>query len=880
MTVTGTKSASIRSSIRKLNPGLLQSERDVVDQFVVRNRELDVVLEILHENIEAPSCQHVLIVAPRGRGKTMLLARTASELRTNAEFSKFLLPIRFMEESHEVFNIADFWLETLFHLARESAATHPQLARELGETYVDLTGRWGERTLGNHARAAVLRAADQVGRKLVLMVENLQALRGNVDEDFSWQLRAALQSDHQIMLLASATSRFEGLEDPGHAFFELFRTVDLKPLTTEECRRLWESISGQRVGARSIRPLEILTGGNPRLLLIVAAFSEHRSLRRLMEELVTLIDEHTEYFRSNLEALPKSERRVYVAVVDLWRPSNTGEIAARARMDVRVVSTMLGRLVDRGAVFSQSATHGRKRLYSASEPLYSIYYKLRRERDEAAVIESLIKFMVAFYESSSLLLVLDRIWQEMTEPQAMHSAIRRVLADGPEEHDRESRMAWNHLKRLSHEVGDRRGVECENSLREEIEAAYREDEWERVIALADQRDGSGQPVTDFLPEKSSVDVEYMRFIAYGSMDRFEKAVAVGEKLAERLGDAEDPKTMSRLVGVLILKASAHLELGDFKGAIASARGLVERFQNAEDYQYFVSYALILQAEAESKLGNYHTAISIIDNVENRFGDNNAPDVKKMVIRALVDKADYIRTHNKDFEAAIAIYDRAIDHILATDATEIDFPVAAAFIDRAWARWELGDFEGEIASYQELIELDRKTGLHEIEELVLLAFGFQSLRLAEIGRTEDALVACAELEQRLETVSGDWKYWPLWLGLSGRAMALMNRGDAAAALDAFRSAYAAFPAGTEIATRAMVRLVVDLIAIGAQDRDVVEILSDDDSKSRTLAPLVAALRERAGESVRVPAEVLEVAADIRKNMDENVVKGILTALECD
>ena len=79
-----------------------------------------------------------------------------------------------------------------------------------------------------------------------------------------------------------------------------------------------------------------------------------------MEELVRLIDEHTEYFRGHLEALPKSERRVYIAIMDLWQPSSTGEIAERARMDVRVVSTMLGRLIDRGAVMPDRWT-GRKK---------------------------------------------------------------------------------------------------------------------------------------------------------------------------------------------------------------------------------------------------------------------------------------------------------------------------------------------------------------------------------------------------------------------------------------------------------------------------------------------------------------------------------------
>ena len=375
--------------VRKFNPGMFQSDQKVVDQFVVRNRELDTVLEILQGNIESPSCQHVLIVAPRGRGKTMLLARAAAELRTKDKFSRFLLPVRFMEESHEIFDVADFWLETLFHLARESAASHPELAQELRETHADLSGCWRERALGDRARAVVLNAAERIGRKLVLMVENLQTLCASVDDDFGWQLRASLQSESQIMMLASATSRFEGLEDAEEPFFELFRVIDLTPLTTEECHRLWQAVSRDRVSVQEIRPLEILTGGNPRLLVVVAGFAEHRSLRALMEELVRLIDEHTEYFRGHLEALPKSERRVYIAIMDLWQPSSTGEIAERARMDVRVVSTMLRRLIDRGVVVPDRWTGSKKRLYCCRRtPLQHLLQASSRARRSGGGRES------------------------------------------------------------------------------------------------------------------------------------------------------------------------------------------------------------------------------------------------------------------------------------------------------------------------------------------------------------------------------------------------------------------------------------------------------------------------------------------------------------
>ncbi len=382
-------------TIRKRNPGVFQPDEEITEQFVVREHELVSVLEVLHGNIDADSCQHMLIVAPRGRGKTMLLARVAAELRSNAELAAHLLPVRFMEESDEVFSAADFWLEVLFYLALASDTRDPEFARRLRDTRDDLTSRWRERELDERARAAVLEAADTLGRRLVLMVENLQALCASADHDFGWKLRKTLQTEPQIILVATATSRFEALDDVGAPFFELFRIMSLAPLNTAQCLRLWEYVSGDPTREREVRPIEILTGGSPRFLVIVAGFSRHRSMRRLMEELVQLIDDLTDTFRGDLQALPKTERRVFLAIADLWQPSTTGEIADRARMDVRTVSTMLGRLVERGAVVWSGT--GRKRFYDAAERLYSVYYKLRRERDEASIVRGLLHFMTVFY---------------------------------------------------------------------------------------------------------------------------------------------------------------------------------------------------------------------------------------------------------------------------------------------------------------------------------------------------------------------------------------------------------------------------------------------------------------------------------------------------
>lgn len=57
-----------------------------------------------------------------------------------------------------------------------------------------------------------------------------------------------------------------------------------------------------------------------------------------------------------------------------------------------------------------------------------------------------------------------------------------------------------------------------------------------------------------------------------------------------------------------------------------------------------------------------------------------------------------------------------------------------------------------------------------------------------------------------------------------------------------------------------------------DNNVVEILSADRKTAAAAEPLVVALRQLAGESVRASTEVLEVAADVRKCIEETRAVG--------
>ena len=810
--------------IRKFNPGTLQPDAEVREQFVVRQRELDSVLEVLRGNIDVPSCQHVLVVAPRGRGKTMLLARVAAELRANPELSGGLLPVRFMEESQEIFTLADFWLETLFHLARESEAHNPAFAQELRETHAALTGRWREQTLEEQARAAVLEATNRLGKKLVLMVENLQALCENVDAAFGWKLRGVLQSEPQIMLVATATSRFKGLDDAQQPFFELFRIVGLEPLSTEECRDLWQVISGDTVSKREMRPLEILSGGSPRLLVIVAGFGQHRSLLQLMEELVTLIDEHTEYFRSNMEVLAKTERRVYIAVIDLWQPSTTGEIAARARMDVRAVSALLGRLVNRGAVIPKGS--GKKRQYVAAERLYSIYYKLRREHDEAAVVQNLIHFMVAFYSESELAEMSGAFVAEAAQSRAIREGIERAVAELPEL-DR----IFSDIRRPVMEGSQPGKVELSGSLTvtdneaaerllQEISTAFKEGAFEKVVETVDQVFTARSANLPRVPESLIARALLVKAMAYKELDDSQAAIAAYDEIVTRFGASDSPEVQEGAAWALSGKGDVERERGELGAAIAAYDEVVTRFGTSDNPQLRgrVAWALNGKGDVERERGELGAAIAAYDEIVTRFGTSDNPQLQEGVAWALNGKGDAERERG-ELGAAIAAYDEVVTRFGTSDNPQLQVPVAWALYDKGNVERERGELGAAIAAYDEVVTRFGTSDSPQLRGRVAWALSRKGSAERERGERAAAIAAYDEVVTRFGTSDNPQLQVPVAWALNDKGNAERERGELGAAIAAYDEVVTRF--GTSDNPQLQVPVAWALSRKGSAERERAE-----------------------------------------------------------
>ena len=820
-------------TIRKFNPGTFQSDEEVIEQFVVRKHELDIVLDTLRRNINAQSCQHLLIVAPRGRGKTMLLARGAAEIRTNEDLASRLMPVRFMEESHEIFTIGDFWMEALFQLAGEIRMNHADMADELRKTHADLASQWQSRDMAERARATVLDTADRLDRQLVVMVENLQNLSSEADEHFGWSLRQTLQTEPKITLLATATSRFKGLDDADQPFYEFFRIVQLNPLDTQACRRLMQALTGE--DRKDIEPLRILTGGDPRLLVLIADFSLHRSFSELMQELATLIDDHTEYFRSHLDSLPKTERRVYVALIDLWQPSTAGEIAERARMDIRKASALLGRLVNRGAI--SVSGRGNNRYYAATQRLYSIYFKLRREHNEAAVVRSLVQFMVIFYRDDEVMDFLDKTKADRAlSPNVVREFERAIEAENfmgqAEAADMllDKGVARGQLGEPDDKLVRRFGQSNDPELRVQVAQAlfnkgltqHRLEQPEAEIETYDElvrRFGQSDdpelrvPVAKALCNKG---------VAHGRLEQQEAAVETYDELVRRFGQSDDPELRVQVAQALFNKGVTHGRLEQPEAAVETYDELVRRFGQSDDPELRVPVAKALcnRGVMHGRLEQPEAEIETYDELVRRFGQSDDPELRVQVAQALFNRGV---THGQleQPEAEIETYDKLVRRFGQSDDPELRVQVAQALFNKGLTQHRLEQPEAEIETYDELVRRFDRSDDPELRTVVADALVSKGMTHGHRNEFNEMVTVCAEMICRFD-------------------------GD-----------------GEEVSNtvKAMFNFMIDTIASQDLEQAVANMLSKDAGIAATLRPLDVALRQYLGEDVRAPVEVMEVAQHV-------------------
>src|SRR5262245_34054369 len=87
-------------------------ESEIKETFVAREQLVDELVELIKSQPDGAGVQHSVIIAPRGMGKTTVLLMVKFAIKDRG-FGDHWQAVKFPEESYGVYDLADFWIETL-----------------------------------------------------------------------------------------------------------------------------------------------------------------------------------------------------------------------------------------------------------------------------------------------------------------------------------------------------------------------------------------------------------------------------------------------------------------------------------------------------------------------------------------------------------------------------------------------------------------------------------------------------------------------------------------------------------------------------------------------------------------------------------------------
>ena len=383
---------------RLYNPAQLTPD-ELKASFVARGETLAEMLRLLREQTPGRPCQHMMLIGPRGMGKTTLGLRFLHAVEETPELAATWQPVPFHEESYGIGNLADFWLAALRHLSRTT--DNPEWADKADALARD---ERDQERLAAYALAALVDHSQTSGRRLILFVENFDGILHQLrNEREAHALRANLIERPEMLLLGSANAVFDAIRSHAQPFYEFFRLVTLEGIGPEETARLLEALAGRE--GRPVVPqaldlergrletLRRLTGGNPRLLVLACRMLIESPLGPAFEDLEQLIDEQTPYFKARIEELPIQARKVFACLANGWRPMLAKEVAGAANLTSSHASAQLKQLVERGYAQEIRLPGAKRTRYQVGDRFYNIYYVLRFSRTNRQRLEWLVAFL-------------------------------------------------------------------------------------------------------------------------------------------------------------------------------------------------------------------------------------------------------------------------------------------------------------------------------------------------------------------------------------------------------------------------------------------------------------------------------------------------------
>ncbi len=432
--------------------------------LVKRHALLDSAVGKILESVISADKHRLLFVGPRGMGKSYLVTLIHHRLSKQENLAE---KMRFAWLNED--QTSTTFLHLLMRIYRRLADLYPTEFPSSGIEAIRGQDPADAREMLGQALIRNLK-----DRTVVLLIENLDATLDSMAEIEQRTWRGFLQDHPRFAIVATAQGLTKDISSKDKPFFGFFEIHHLEPLTVDEATELLEKIAAlnddqplaefiaSARGKARMRAIHHLSGGNPRLYLILSDFLTRDSLDNLVRLFEETVDRQlTPYFQERMRWLSPQQQEIVQFLCQQAHPASVKAIAEGIFTKQNIVSSQLKQLREKGYLVAKS--RGKESLYELAEPLMRLSFQVK-EMSHRQPLSLIVDFIRVWYDRQDLEKRLADIIPGAWERVYFEVALRKIETEGNTfRHD----LMLACLEDIDWQQGDARRVEELRGIAEE-----------------------------------------------------------------------------------------------------------------------------------------------------------------------------------------------------------------------------------------------------------------------------------------------------------------------------------------------------------------------------------------------------------------------------
>ncbi len=365
----------------RYSPGNMDRE-SLEALFVGREEVMEDVLSRVVASMEQPDKHYILLVGPRGSGKTHFLALAYHRIMDRIKAARLEDKTTVALLKEEEWGVASY-LDLLVRILQALVEQTPGIGVEVPRIYDEFTR---DPAKAENLAASLLRQHTQ-GKTLLLLCENLVDLFQGLDMEGQMRWRAFIQENGNWSIVATTPALFAALQLQDNPFFGFFTIRELKRIDFESGLALLTKKAiheekpelarflGTPLGRARVRAIHHLAAGNHRAYVVLFDFLDKESLDDLVGPFMRLVDDITPYYQDRMRQIPPAQRKILEFLCLESKPKQVKEVSAACLMSQQTTAKQIGELDAAGFVSRKRS--GRNTYCEVSEPLMRICIEVK-----------------------------------------------------------------------------------------------------------------------------------------------------------------------------------------------------------------------------------------------------------------------------------------------------------------------------------------------------------------------------------------------------------------------------------------------------------------------------------------------------------------------